>query len=228
MKNKIFKIAMIVVAIIAVTVSTDKVYAFSIGSTGESVKDLQITLIEAGYDIPAITSGGASFGYFGVQTKAALERYEADNASSLTLGAAASATDFQKHAFFNRGVTMGGRVATTSTATAYTTSALDFSNTPSVILWTPNRDTTISLSGTSTFAYIPNIGDVASVYLLNASTTATSAITFAAKDSGVDLQFTEATGGDLVLNGLDWAKLIFIRQAANKVSIIFDEFTEAD
>lgn len=227
MKNNIFKIAMIVMAIIAVT-GVNKAHAFSIGQTGQSVADLQITLIEAGYDIPAITVGGASFGYFGVQTKAALARYEADNASSLNLGAAASATDFQKHAFFNRGVTVGGRVSTTSAVATYTTSATDFINTPSVVLWTPNINTTVSLSGTSTFPYVPNIGDVTTVYLLNASTTAASTITFAAKDSGVDMQFAEATGGDLVLNGLDWAKLTFIRRAANKVSIIFDEFTEAD
>jgi len=228
MKNSLFKIAMIVMAIIAVSGTANANYDFVLGSTGEEVTQLQITLLEAGYDIPAISKGGASFGYFGAQTKAALAKYEADNSSDFTFGAAASATDFQKHVFFNSGITTGGKVATSSTATTYTTAYRDFSLTPSVILWTPNVNTTVSLSATSTFGYVPRIGDVSKVYLLNASSTAGSSITFAAADSGVDLQFTEATGGDLVLNGLDWAELTIIRQAANKVSILFNEFTEAD
>lgn len=130
--------------------------------------------------------------------------------------------------FFASGLTSGGKVATTSTATAYTTDVKDFAGTPTTILWTPNINTTISLSSTSTFPYVPQVGDVANVYLLNASTSAASAITFAAKDANLDLQFAEATGGDLVLNGLDWTKLTIIRQSALKVTVIFDEMTEAD
>jgi hypothetical protein len=43
----------------------------------------------------------------------------------------------------------------------------------------------------------------------------------------------EATGGDLVLSGLDWAKITLIRNsttlnATSKVTAIFDEMTEAD
>lgn len=130
--------------------------------------------------------------------------------------------------FFRSGLASGGKVATSSTAATYTTAASDFAGTPTMILWTPNLDTTISLSATSTHAYVPEVGDTATIYLLNASTTATSAMTFAAKDANTDLQFTEATGGDLVLNGLDWVKLTLIRQTGYKVSILFSEFTEAD
>jgi hypothetical protein len=136
--------------------------------------------------------------------------------------------DVYVRTFFNAGLTQGGRLATTSTAATYTTIRKDFGTLPSVLSWTPNLNTTVSLSSTSTLAYVPHIGDVAKVYVLNASSTALSSITFAAVDANLDLQFAEATGGDLVLNGLDWAELTIIRQSAYKVTVIFNEFTEAD
>lgn len=150
------------------------------------------------------------------------------NTNNDSLFGAVAGNDFSNRSFFASGLTTGGRTATSSTATTYTTVATDWIQTPSVISWTPNINTTISISGTSTTPYVPNIGDVARIYITNASSTAASSITFAAKDAGVDLQFTEATGGDLVLNGLDWAELTFIRQSANKVTVLFNEFTEAD
>lgn len=140
----------------------------------------------------------------------------------------ASGPDVNFRTYFNEGFAQGGKVATTSTASTYTTATKDFAGTPSVIAWTPNINTTVSISGTSTLGYVPHVGDVANVYFLNASTTAGSSVTFSAVDAGVDLQFAEATGGDLVLNGLDWAKLTLIRQSATKVTVIFDEMTEAD
>lgn len=50
-----------------------------VGSTGIEVTYLQTWLIDAGYDIPAITSGLADKGYFGSQTQAALIRYQGDH-----------------------------------------------------------------------------------------------------------------------------------------------------
>lgn len=132
------------------------------------------------------------------------------------------------HSFFNAGFTSGGVVATTTTAATYTTVAKDFAGTPTVWSINAGLNTTISLSGTSTHAYIPNVGDVANIYVRSATTTAATTITFAAEDIGVDLQMAEATGGDLVLEGLDWAKVTFIRTSANLVTIIFDEMKEAD
>lgn len=132
------------------------------------------------------------------------------------------------HQFFDSGSTDGGIVSTTTTAATYTTLARDFATTPAVISWLPNLNTTVSLSSTSTLVYVPKVGDSVTIFLRNASTTAGSSITFAAVDAGVDLQFAEATGGDLVLNGLDWAKITFIHTATNLVTVIFDEMTEAD
>jgi hypothetical protein len=133
------------------------------------------------------------------------------------------------HQFFNDGVTSGGYSATTTgLISAYTTVAKDFQTLPTVISWIPNINQTVTLSATSTYQYVPNVGDAADLYFRNASTTAASAITFAAADASVDLQFAEATGGDLVLNGLDWVKMTVIRNSRFSVTIILDEMTEAD
>lgn len=141
---------------------------------------------------------------------------------------ASSGTDVSFRTFFNGGLSEGGITATTSTASAYTTAARDFFGTPAVVNWLPNVNTTVSISATSTHQYVPKVGDVAQIYLRNASSTAGSSITVAAVDAGVDLQFAEATGGDLVLNGLDWAKITLIHTSQNLVTVIFDEMTEAD
>lgn len=125
-------------------------------------------------------------------------------------------------------MTAGRRVATTSDVATYTFIRADWGNESTYIDWTPDLNTTLTIGATSTFGYVPRVGDVANVYLRNASSTAGATITLAAEDAGLDLQFTEATGGDLVLDGLDWAKLTFIRESANLVTLIFSEFTEAD
>lgn len=148
------------------------------------------------------------------------------NNQTTVLGAAGQTQSGR--AFFGDGATIGGTVmSTTSAASSYSITAAELARTPQVIRWLPNLNTTLTISSTSTLAYVPNIGDTAEIYLLNASTTQASTITLAA-GTGLDLQFAEATGGDLVLNGLDWAKLTLIRGAANTVTLIFDEMTEAD
>lgn len=49
----------------------------TVGSTGADVVNLQTWLISNGYDIAAISSGAATKGYFGQQTKAAVVKYQA-------------------------------------------------------------------------------------------------------------------------------------------------------
>jgi hypothetical protein len=133
--------------------------------------------------------------------------------------------------FFNGSLTQGGIKATTSAANlaTFTLTPKELPSGVNVILFNNTANITLTLTATSTKGFIPNVGDVANVYFQNASTTAASTITFAADGTGnVDLQYAEATGGDLVLSGLDWAKLTFIRQTAKKITVIFDEMTEAD
>ena len=47
-----------------------------LGSTGSDVSNLQTWLMSNGYNIPSISSGVASRGYFGSQTQAAVEAYQ--------------------------------------------------------------------------------------------------------------------------------------------------------
>jgi len=51
----------------------------SVGASGSDVVNLQTWLISNGYDIPALSSGSASHGYFGAQTKTALMKYQFAN-----------------------------------------------------------------------------------------------------------------------------------------------------
>jgi hypothetical protein len=144
----------------------------------------------------------------------------------ITLGAIPGG-DVYTHLNAHNGITVGGRLATTTTViSAYTTTQKDFKGLPTYWDFNPGVNLTLTINATSTHGYVPNIGDVSKIYLRNASTTAGATITLAAEDSSVDLQ-TE-TGGDLVLNGLDWAELTLIREDTYKTTIIFDEFTEAD
>jgi hypothetical protein len=130
--------------------------------------------------------------------------------------------------FFNNGLTEGGAVlATTTTAATYTTVAKDFSGSPKTWVITPNLNTTISLSSTSTRDYIPNIGDTAEIMIKNASSTAAATVTFAAVDAGVDLQKNEDTA-DLAVNGLDWMKLTIVRTSKYAIVALMEEYIEAD
>ncbi len=86
-KIKSFIASLIVVAIIAIS-TAGTANAFYLGQTGPDVLELQATLIESGFDIPAITNGKAAFGYFGVQTQKALAASEASQGTpSIKLGA---------------------------------------------------------------------------------------------------------------------------------------------
>jgi peptidoglycan hydrolase-like protein with peptidoglycan-binding domain len=48
----------------------------TMGSTGNDVVELQKFLLASGFSIPALTSGGAAYGYFGSQTRAAVAAYQ--------------------------------------------------------------------------------------------------------------------------------------------------------
>jgi len=164
----------------------------------------------------------ATLGLFFPTSKTIVERV------TEKLGAVSGPNVFD-HMFFNAGTTSGGITSTTTgEISAYTTAAKDFAGMPTTILWTPNLNQTVTITATSTHEFIPNVGDVANIYFENASTTAGATITFAAANANVDLQMAEATGGDLVLNGLDWAKITLIRTSLYKTTVIFDEMTEAD
>ena len=139
-----------------------------------------------------------------------------------------SGPDFYNHLNFKQGFTTGGtNIATSSTATAYTLTTNEIRPEVGLLTWTPNVNTTLTTMA-STSAPLANLapGESFSLYLYNASTTAASTITLAA-GTGIDFQKNEDTA-DLAVNGLDVAKLTFLKQADTDVFLIMEEWVEAD
>ena len=124
--------------------------------------------------------------------------------------------------------TQGGGMYTSSTAAATATllaSAIDLEN---FIDYTPNVNSTLTLPATSTMsALMPVAGDTREYIIRNASSTAAATLTLVA-GAGMDLQFVEATGGDLVLDGNDAGTLTMTRLTNTDILVLFNEYTEAD
>ncbi len=79
MKRILISSAVALATLLGSTAITYAVFTsyLTVGSTGADVTALQTWLISNGFDIPAITSGAATKGYFGQQTKAAVVKYQA-------------------------------------------------------------------------------------------------------------------------------------------------------
>ncbi len=58
----------------------------TIGSTGNQVIELQKFLIAQGFSIPLLTSGQATYGYFGAQTRSALAKYQSAHGITPAVG----------------------------------------------------------------------------------------------------------------------------------------------
>jgi len=131
--------------------------------------------------------------------------------------------------FFTAGYQSGGeRYATTTDATTYTLVSAEFNGNTTYIDWNTGINTTLTTMATTSMGFmgIPYVGDERSYWFRSATTTAATTITFAA-GTGVDLQKNEDTA-DLAVNGLDVAKLTFIRKADTDVLLIMTEYIEAD
>ena len=146
------------------------------------------------------------------------------------LGAVPSPDVYQRmnfHAGYQSG---GTRLATPTTAATYTLAVGDIKE--DTVFWDVNvgLDTTITTMASSSLAMdamnIPNAGDTRELYVYSATTTTATTLTLAA-GTGVDLQKNEDTA-DLAINGLDVAKLIFIRKADTDVMLIMEEWVVAD
>ncbi len=76
--SKSFKVAIVALAIVAFGATANAAFNtnLTVGSTGADVSALQSWLISKGFAIPSISSGAASTGYFGAQTKSAVVAYQ--------------------------------------------------------------------------------------------------------------------------------------------------------
>jgi peptidoglycan hydrolase-like protein with peptidoglycan-binding domain len=78
-KYLIASIVALTVALVASSVSAAFTRNLTVGSTGADVAELQTWLISKGYSIPSISSGAATPGYFGAQTKSAVMAYQSQH-----------------------------------------------------------------------------------------------------------------------------------------------------
>jgi len=131
--------------------------------------------------------------------------------------------------YFLAGYQSGGeRYASSTTNSTETLLASEFDGNVTYIDYTANIDTTLTTMASTTMDFLGyEAGDERSYWFRSATTTDATTITFAA-GTGVDIQFGDATGDDLVIDGLDVAKLTFIRKADDDVLLLMTKYTEGD
>ena len=140
---------------------------------------------------------------------------------------AAPGPEFLEHLEFKQGFTKGGTaVATSSTAATYTLTAAELRKNVSYLSWTVNVNTTLTTMASTSAPFSGlRTGESFSVWFYNASSTAAATATFAA-GTGVDLQ--ESEGGTVILNGLEFAKITFIKKANSDIGMIFEGMQVGD
>ena len=149
--------------------------------------------------------------------------------SEETFGANSGPRKYQRQFFLSGYQSGGDRYATSSTASTYTLTATEFNGDKTYIDWNAGLNTTLTTMATTSmdFMGIPYAGDERSYWFRSATTTAATTITLAA-GTGVDIHHGDSTGDDLVIDGLDLAKLTFIRKADTDVLLVMEKFTEGD
>jgi len=150
------------------------------------------------------------------------------NEGEIELGGS-SPNKYFRHNFHVGYQSGGDRYATTSLVSTYTLVAAEFNGNKTYIDWTAGLNITLTTMATTSMGSIniPRIGDERSYWFRSATTTDATTITFAA-GTGVDIQHGDSTGDDLVIDGLDLAKLTFIRKNNTDVLLIIKKFTEGD
>jgi len=138
-------------------------YQFStnltVGSTGADVVALQTWLIANGYDIPAISSGAATKGYFGSQTQSAVEAYQTAQGLPST-GFVGPLTRGKLN-----GTAMAAAPASTACPVGFTCTAIPGTTpaTPAAGVAAPTGITTPGISGTLTIASSGSVANGATI-----------------------------------------------------------------
>jgi hypothetical protein len=158
---------------------------------------------------------GFAMGYYGEAPKVVVEGDYIEAPAPDMLGAV-SGPDVYNRMYFRAGYQSGGTAyATSSTASAYTLTNTELGGDISHIEWTANLNTTLTTPASTTMPWLGNTaGDMRTYTFYAASSTAASTITLAA-GTGVDLQ--EDEGETVVINGLEVARLTFLRKINSDV-----------
>lgn len=130
---------------------------------------------------------------------------------------------------FRSNFTVGGantHYATSSTATAFTLTRASVDFDTSYVSWTPNQNTTLTTMASTSFPFSNMaVGESFEQVWYNASTTAAATITFAA-GTGVDLQ--EDEGGTVIVNGLETARVTYLKKADTDIAVIVEPYQVGD
>lgn len=132
--------------------------------------------------------------------------------------------------YFIAGFQSGGfAFATTSDIATYTLTFDELGRDTTYITWTPDLDLTLTTMASTSPVFDAILGfqtgDKRIYDFYNASTTAAATITFAA-GTGVDMQ--EDEGETVILNGLEFARLTFIRKADTDIAFQVEVFQVGD
>jgi hypothetical protein len=143
-----------------------------------------------------------------------------------SLGASPGPDHTETQYFLNNFTVGDGSVATTSDAATYTLTAREMDIDAPYVSWTANVNTTLTtMASTSAPFSGMRTGEMFEQIWYNASTTAAATITFAA-GTGVDLQ--EDEGGTVIVNGLETARLTYIKKADTDIALIVEPYQVGD
>ena len=141
--------------------------------------------------------------------------------------AASAGPDHYNTQYFHENFVVGdGSVATSSTAATYTLTTREMDIDVPYVSWTPNVNTTLTTMASTSAPFSGlKVGQSFEQIWYNASTTAAATITFAA-GPGVDLQ--EDEGGTVIVNGLETARITYIKKADTDIAVIVEPYQVGD
>jgi hypothetical protein len=146
----------------------------------------------------------------------------------IAVGGAAGPEVFDTQ-YFRSNFTVGGKgtsIATSSTAAAFTLTTRTMRVEVHYVSWTPNVNTTLTTMASTSAPFIGLLpGESFEQIWYNASTTAAATITFAA-GTGVDLQ--EDEGGTVIVNGLESARVTYVKKADSDILMIVEPYQVGD
>lgn len=130
---------------------------------------------------------------------------------------------------FRANFTVGGgntHYATSSTAATFTLTRASVDFDVPFVSWTPNVNTTLTTMASTSHPFSGmKAGESFEQLWYNASTTAAATITFAA-GTGVDLQ--EDEGGSVIVNGLETARVTYLKKADTDIAVIVEPYQVGD
>lgn len=140
-----------------------------------------------------------------------------------------SGTDHYNMEYFLSGLVIGGeRTATSTTGTTVPLRNADIAKASLVDVTLNIQDATLSMPASSTITFLPRVGDTRTIFIRNATTTATMDLTIS---GGTGVLLKKATGTDVAIvqgdtDGANFARVEFIRKANSDIEALLTIFND--